>query len=85
MDSKVLKGNVDVLLLSIIQCGDTYGYDIIQKLKQNSNATYHMSQATLSPALKRLEQKELISSYWGESETGMKRKFYHITANGKKY
>jgi len=43
-----------------------------------------MSQGTLYPALKRLEQKDLINSYWGESETGMKRKFYHITTSGKK-
>lgn len=84
MDKEILKGSIDILLLSIIKQHDTYGYEIIQKLKENSNDLYNMSQGTLYPALKRLEQKELISSYWGESETGMKRKFYSITANGKK-
>ncbi|WP_410985263.1 PadR family transcriptional regulator [Bacillus cereus] len=84
MDKEILKGSIDILLLSIIRHHDTYGYEIIQKLKENSNDLYNMSQGTLYPALKRLEQKELISSYWGESETGMKRKFYSITANGKK-
>ncbi|MFI8708809.1 PadR family transcriptional regulator [Bacillus sp. NPDC077411] len=84
MDKEILKGSIDILLLSIIQQHDTYGYEIIQKLKENSKDAYNMSQGTLYPALKRLEQKELIASYWGESETGMKRKFYRITANGEK-
>ncbi|PEE34465.1 PadR family transcriptional regulator [Bacillus pseudomycoides] len=84
MDKEILKGSIDILLLSIIRQHDTYGYEIIQKLKENSNDLYNMSQGTLYPALKRLEQKELISSYWDESETGMKRKFYTITTNGQK-
>ncbi len=74
MDKEILKGSIDILLLSIIKQHDTYGYEIIQKLKENSNDLYTMSQGTLYPALKRLEQKDLINSYWGESETGMKRK-----------
>lgn len=84
MDKEILKGSINILLLSIIKQHDTYGYEIIQKLKENSNDLYTMSQGTLYPALKRLEQKDLIHSYWGESETGMKRKFYRITTNGKK-
>ena len=84
MDKEILKGSIDILLLSIIKQHDTYGYEIIQKLKENSNDLYTMGQGTLYPALKRLEQKDLINSYWGESETGMKRKFYRITTSGKK-
>lgn len=84
MDKEILKGSIDILLLSIIKQHDTYGYEIIQKLKENSNDLYTMSQGTLYPALKRMEQKDLINSYWGESETGMKRKFYCITTSGKK-
>jgi PadR family transcriptional regulator, regulatory protein PadR len=71
------------LLLTIILQHDTYGYEIIQKLKKHSDDDYNMSQGTLYPALKRMEQKEFIESYWGESETGMRRKFYSITASGK--
>ena len=43
-----------------------------------------MGQGTLYPALKRLEKKEFLESYWNESENGMKRKFYTITDKGKK-
>ncbi|AIE81478.1 transcriptional regulator, PadR family [Bacillus cereus] len=36
MDKEILKGSIDILLLSIIKQHDTYGYEIIQKLKENS-------------------------------------------------
>ncbi|WP_242223796.1 PadR family transcriptional regulator [Bacillus cereus group sp. BfR-BA-01380] len=83
MDKEMMKGSIDILVLSIISHYDTYGYEIIQKLKEQSNDVYHMSQGTLYPALKRMEQKNLIESYWRESETGQKRKFYCITVTGK--
>ena len=34
MDKEILKGSIDILLLSIIKQRDTYGYEIIQKLKK---------------------------------------------------
>ena len=83
MDKEILKGSIDILLLSIIAQHDTYGYEIVQKLKQHSNQSYSMSQGTLYPALKRMEQRALIESDWVESDTGMKRKFYRITAEGR--
>ena len=44
-----------------------------------------MGQGTLYPALKEIEKKEFLESYWNESENGMKRKFYTITDKGKNY
>lgn len=49
MDKEILKGSIDILLLSIIKQHDTYGYEIIQRLKENSNDLYTMSQGTLYP------------------------------------
>ncbi|GEN34741.1 PadR family transcriptional regulator [Aneurinibacillus danicus] len=84
MDKEVMKGSIDILLLSIIEQQDIYGYKIIQHLRKKSNDAYRMSQGTLYPALQRLEKKGWITSYWGEAETGARRKFYCITENGKK-
>jgi PadR family transcriptional regulator, regulatory protein PadR len=83
VDKEILKGSIDILLLTIISKRDTYGYEIIQELKKHSKNEYNMSQGTLYPALKRMEKKEFIESYWGESETGMRRKFYRITVSGR--
>ncbi|MBR8658027.1 MULTISPECIES: PadR family transcriptional regulator [Bacillales] len=83
MDKEILKGSIDILLLSIIGRQDTYGYDIIQQLKALSNGEYLMSQGTLYPALKRLEKKGLLRSYWVENEETGRRKFYSLTNEGK--
>ncbi|MFC7439804.1 PadR family transcriptional regulator [Laceyella putida] len=85
MDKEMMKGSVDILILSIINRRDTYGYEIMQTLKQKSDDRYHITQGTLYPALKRLEKKGYLASYWVDApETGVQRKFYSITDKGKK-
>lgn len=78
----MMKGSIDLLLMSLIVQRDMYGYEIIQILKQLSNETYEMSEGTLYAALKRLEKREWVESYWQVTESG-RRKYYHITDNGK--
>lgn len=84
MDKELLKGSIDILLLSIISKKDTYGYEIVKSLSEKNNELYNMSEGTLYPALKRLESKTFITSYWGNSEQGGRRKYYNITESGKK-
>ncbi len=84
MDKELMKGSIDILLLSQISQKDMYGFEIIKNLKAKSNDLYNMSEGTLYPALQRLEQKKLLKSYWGDSEGGGRRKYYNITEQGKK-
>ncbi|WP_010250018.1 PadR family transcriptional regulator [Acetivibrio cellulolyticus] len=84
MDKELMKGSIDILLLSQIALKDTYGFEIIKNLQAKSNNLYKMSEGTLYPALQRLEQKKYLKSYWGDSETGGRRKYYSITEHGKK-
>lgn len=84
MDKELMKGSIDILLLSQIAQRDTYGFEIIKNLELKSNNLYSMSEGTLYPALQRLEQKKLLEAYWGDSETGGRRKYYKITDQGKK-
>ncbi len=82
MDKEMMKGSIDLLLLSLIQQRDMYGYEMIQIMKRLSEDTYEMSEGTLYAALKRLEKKEWIESYWYLTDSG-RRKYYHITDAGK--
>ncbi|GKU26326.1 PadR family transcriptional regulator [Clostridium folliculivorans] len=84
MDKELMRGSIDILLLSLIEKEDLYGYEIAKKLKEKSNELYSMGEGTLYPALQRLEKKELIHSYWSSSENGGRRKYYRITENGRK-
>jgi PadR family transcriptional regulator, regulatory protein PadR len=82
LNKELMKGSIDILLLSQLSSHDQYGYEIVQTLKLQSGNTYHMSEGTLYPALQRLERKGLVSSYWGQSDKGARRKYYKITDNG---
>ncbi|MFD1040157.1 PadR family transcriptional regulator [Virgibacillus byunsanensis] len=84
MNKDLMRGSIDILLLSLVAKNDTYGYEMVKNLKQSSNELYNMSEGTLYPALKRMEKKDWIESYWGDSETGGRRKYYKITDKGKK-
>lgn len=84
MDRELLKGSIDILLLSLLVDKDCYGYEMTKKLRQLSNDTYSMNEGTLYPALKRLEGKDCVSSYWSEEQDGNRRKYYSITDTGRK-
>lgn len=83
MDNEMLKGSIDLILLSLIAQRDLYGYEIAAIVKQLSDNTYEMSEGTLYAALKRLERKQWVESYWMETESG-RRKYYRMTDTGIK-
>ena len=72
------------LILSILSQGDSYGYAIIEEVRKASNGELQWADGMLYPILHRLEKKEQIESYWGQSDTGRKRKYYRLKQNGKK-
>ena len=78
----LLRGSLDLMVLSVLSEGSTYGYDLQQKLHAASNELVDLPPGTLYPLLHRLEGDGYIKSTW-ESSTGRKRKWYEITATGK--
>lgn len=71
------------LILSILQLGDSYGYAIIQQVKELSEGEIEWAEGMLYPILHRLEKKGWVEAFWGKSETGRKRKYYRISKAGK--
>lgn len=82
MNKEMLKGTIDLLILSVLKEEDNYGYQISKTITDKSNETFEIQEATLYLALKRLEKQECIEAYWGEKTHGGKRKYYHITNQG---
>jgi len=70
------------IVLSIIAKGETYGYEIIQKVRVLSRERLQWTDGMLYPVLHRLERTGLIQARWGTSEAGRRRKYYRITARG---
>ncbi len=72
-----------LLVLGILYDEDTYGYDIIDKIKTISDNTIIMKEGTLYPLLKLLKKEQLLRSNWRKSSKGKSRKYYSITEGGK--
>lgn len=71
------------LILAILSRGDSYGYAIIQAVRELSGGEMEWADGMLYPILHRLEKKQLIEAYWGRSDAGRKRKYYRIVALGR--
>lgn len=79
----MLRGNIDLLVLSTLNEGSKYGYLILQALKEGSEGQISIQAGTLYPLLHKLEAEKLIRSRWDDS-AGRRRKWYELTAAGKR-
>ena len=70
------------LVLSILSEGESYGYEIIQRVKRLSNQELNWTDGMLYPVLHRLEKEGLIKSRWRTAATGRRRKYYAINRAG---
>jgi DNA-binding PadR family transcriptional regulator len=84
LKKQTLDGNVETLLLAILQSGPSYGYAIIKELNNCAGGLLQMGEGTIYPVLHRLEKKGLITSYWSDAENGRQRKYYRLSPKGKK-
>ncbi len=83
IDSDLIRGHIDTIILKTLFEGDKYGYEICKDVEEKSGGTYELKQPTLYSCLKRLEGQGLISSYWTDSDIGGKRHYYKLTELGK--
>jgi DNA-binding PadR family transcriptional regulator len=81
MDRERLKGNLDLLLLSVLAAGPAHGYAIISALRERSEGTFDLPEGTIYPALHRLEEAGLLASSWAEA-VGRRRRVYGLTDEG---
>ena len=81
----LLRGHTDTIILRQLMNGDSYGYSINRVIQQITNGEYELKEATLYTAFRRLEQNGFIVSYWGDENTGARRRYYHITSAGRAY
>ena len=84
LDRELLKGSTNMLVLSLLENEDMYGYQMIKRLSEKSQNVFMLQEGTLYPILHSLEEKNFISSYWDNTGT-KKRKYYSITKDGKKH
>jgi PadR family transcriptional regulator PadR len=79
----LVRGSLDLMVLSVLAEGKKYGYLIQKEVREASGARVELAAGTLYPLLHKLEDDGLIKSSWDDS-TGRDRKWYELTAAGKK-
>ena len=81
--SDLIRGHTDTIILARLMDSDNYGYEINKSIQQRTGGDYELKEATLYTAFRRLEQAGNIMSYWGDEQTGARRRYYSITETGR--
>lgn len=71
------------LVLAILAEGDSYGYAILQRVRELSGGRIEWTDGMLYPVLHRLERLGLVRARWEVAESGRRRKYYRLTPRGR--
>ena len=83
MDSKLLTGTVETMILQVLCPGESYGYKITQEVLSRSEGYFALKEGSLYPALHRMERQGMLEAYWEETESGRRRKYYRLRREGR--
>ncbi|MFQ5930583.1 MAG: PadR family transcriptional regulator [Acidobacteriota bacterium] len=78
------RGSTKALILSVLESKPMYGYQIIKKIRDQSQGYFDLSEGSLYPALHSLEREGFIGSYW-KAIGGRERKYYQLTEKGARF
>jgi PadR family transcriptional regulator PadR len=84
MQSEMVQGTLDMLVLKTLMLGPAHGYTIAEAIERGSEDVLQIEHGSLYPALHRLRNRGWIASFWGTSENNRKAKYYRLTPEGKK-
>lgn len=79
MNIQLKKGILELCVLSVLDKKDCYGYELVNEISKN----IEISDGTIYPILRRLNQEGYFSTYLQESQEGPPRKYYKLTQLGK--
>ncbi|MEM9646610.1 MAG: PadR family transcriptional regulator [Planctomycetota bacterium] len=83
ISKELIAASTKPLLLAILSKGESYGYAIIEQVRERSGGHLEWSEGMLYPVLHRMEKEKLVQSSWKVGENGRKRKYYRLTKSGK--
>jgi transcriptional regulator len=83
-DRELRKGSAETLILALLEERDRHGYEIAKLIGDRSDGAITFHVASLYPTLYRLERRGLILGRWVEQAGMRRRRFYRLTAAGRK-
>jgi PadR family transcriptional regulator PadR len=79
--SQVKKGTLSYIILLILDEKEYYGYELVQEIKIHTSL--QVAEGTLYPLLNRLKTEGIVESKWIEQDSGIPRKYYTLSKDGK--
>lgn len=80
MNAQFKKGVLELCVLSLLKKGDAYGYELAERL----SGAIEPAEGTVYPLLRKLKEDGLCETYMSDASGGPPRKYYRITAAGRK-
>lgn len=80
----MVPGTLDMLILRTLLLSPAHGQTIAHAIERGSEEVLQVEHGSLYPALRRLENRGWVASFWGTSENNRKAKYYRLTPEGKK-
>jgi PadR family transcriptional regulator len=78
------KGGAEIMVLAVIEARARHGYDIARRIDESSGGLLRFHVASLYPMLYRMERKKWIEGKWVEKPGQRRRRYYKLTAGGRK-
>ena len=84
LERELKRGSTEVLILALLEERDRHGYDLARLIDERSRGAISFHVASLYPTLYRMEDKELIEGRWVEKAGQRRRRYYRLTAAGRR-
>jgi len=80
---EIRRGALSMAIMAIILNGESYGYDIMKKLNQESYESLQVEPSTTYPLLRRLEKRGILEGRWSTG-SGKRKRLYYVTRDGRR-
>ena len=84
LERELKRGSAELLILALLEEEDRHGYDLARLIDRRSGGEISFHAASLYPTLYRMEEKDLIDGRWVEKAGQRRRRYYRLTAAGRK-
>ena len=84
LQAELKKGTTPLLILALLEVQPRHGYELSKLIDAKSRGVVRVHAASLYPLLYELERKQWIRGAWVEKPGQRRRRFYRITAEGKR-
>lgn len=84
LNTDVIQGTLDMIILKTVSWAPLHGYGIAQRVEEVSGKVFKVNPGSLLTALRRLERADLLVSEWKRTANSRKAKYYSLTPAGEK-